>query len=461
MNNLTHITKGDNKPHNTIRPIDFKGSSMPLNQIDLFRDEVYNLIQSANKPDLVNNNNKVDIKVNKIKRINEYDQENDFLDNNYKGNKIDIIEYILSINSANRDCKIYPNPFNYKVFFNSNDQNNAKINRIFKNVKYIKLHTISIPRRNYVSIKNFFVYSITDTYKLVDLFNNNKSNDRIILYKKYFCEINNNNDKFYFVYYKMIINNIPFYFTTYSIYFDNMLKNKSNILLNNLSNQDFINKFFNNEILDNTDFTSTQIEINNWILIDISNNNIKFCYENNDFNEIISNTFELSFDPINKKINYLKMFVLNSECCLELYRYLLLNISEFNDTNTSSTDQNIESSFAMLFNDYICGDYYNLETYYHKDFNHSTLGNINKMSINIKDMYNKDLTTSYKNIIDYDINDTPKDLCICNYDEETGEKLRNYRCRHSYLRHPGYEKLQNNLLFKIGVLEGSQNIEKI
>jgi hypothetical protein len=260
----------------------------------------------------------------------------------------------------------------------------------------------------------------------------------------------------------MILNNASYYFLTYTIYFDKDLKNKADILINNLSNEELINSFFNES--NSLTFIPTLIETNNWILIDKSNSKIKFCYQNNDFNEIIYNTFEINYKIVNNNyiINDFKIYNLGCECCLELFRYLLLDIKELDDSNTTfSTDSNIEKSFSMLFNDYICGDYYYLESYYHKDYNHSNLGTISKMSINIKDMYNKDLTICYKNIIDYDITDTPKNLCICKYDDDTGERIRNYRCRHSYLRHSGYEKLQNNFLFKVGILEGSQDIERI
>ena len=98
--------------------------------------------------------------------------------------------------------------------------------------------------------------------------------------------------------------------------------------------------------------------------------------------------------------------------------------------------------------------------YYKKIYDRGILGKLTKMTINFNKSSGSTITSSLNNIIDYDIM-TPKDECICKYDKMTGKKIRDYKCYHSYLRHPGYEKLQNTLLFKIGVLESNQIIQNI
>lgn len=446
----------------------------PLNAYNLIKNDVDNLIRSIDttkytKIAELTNTNKLDNNYNnennrsmKVNRISEYTKDINFLDTNVIGTYKEITEYIININSVDRDCNLYPNPFNYKVFFNSSYTNNAIITRLFKNIKYIKLDNVSIPRRHNIINQNYNLYETNNNYnELFILFLSIKSNNIITYYEYYKCTITYRMLNYYFDYYQIIINNYIYYLTTYNIYIDHDFKTKINFFINNISNINIINNFFNNQNLDDIIFNKTLIEINNWIMIDIIDNKIKFTKQNNNFNEIISYSFELKYSLLNNEyiIDYFKIYILQ-DSLLEFNRYILLNIDDLNDsTYEYSTDQKIEKCFNILYNDYICGDYNYLETNYNKVYNHSNLGTINKMSIQFKDVFGKDITTSYNNFIDYDIT-TSKNTCICSVNYDSGEQIRNYKCCHSYLRHMGYEKLQNNLLFKIGIIEGTQNIQR-
>jgi hypothetical protein len=59
-----------------------------------------------------------------------------------------LVEYVIMIESIDRDIEKFPNPFKYKIYFNPVAQtNDAYIYRTFENVKYIKLETAILPRK--------------------------------------------------------------------------------------------------------------------------------------------------------------------------------------------------------------------------------------------------------------------------------------------------------------------------
>jgi hypothetical protein len=215
---------------------------------------------------------------------------------------------------------------------------------------------------------------------------------------------------------------------------------------------------------------------------------VKFSCQNDNFNDIINQTFEFSFIivddgstdedqdyrfcplPLNPSSitsyqdvisSAFYMFILINTT-LEDDRYLLLTVPEIDTMYQYSTDQTIQTSFSVLFPDYVNGDYYYLDTVNHeKVYDHGTLGNLTKMTIIFKNSSGTPITTNYNiNIIDYDIK-TPNNECICTTDFETGQRIRDYQCFHSYLRHPSFEKLQNTLVLKLGILEGIQDMQHI
>jgi len=57
-----------------------------------------------------------------------------------------IREYRVNINSADRNITTYPNQFNFKVLFGGTGVNTPIIPRAFKNVKYIKLDEVRLPK---------------------------------------------------------------------------------------------------------------------------------------------------------------------------------------------------------------------------------------------------------------------------------------------------------------------------
>lgn len=487
------------------------GSNNPkfqYNSIDLLQDGINELFKTIDEETITKintkvaktHNNELEEEYNNdnnrslpFKRINDHSHRPDFLDNNVKGVQESINEYIINISSVDRDCEIYPNPFNYSVFFNavasntgsgknSFKNNNAQISKAFKNIKYINLKSVTVPRKYFIINKkiNLFTTLGNDT-EFINLFLNTPINNPVMTYQKFRGIITFGTFTYYFYYYKQTIGqNNNYFLCTYDIYFDKNYKQKIDIQIGTSTNEVIIKNFFTtplepivgytvkNDTIDINDDNDNHNHDNNadlefaseWILVDKSTDKIKFCKKNSNFNKIINQTFEIRLTQNNTIDSIMYYILLDSS--LEDDRYILLNINEIDTNYEYATDQEIENSFSILFPDYVNGDYYYLDSAHHeKVYDHGNLGNISRMTIKFKNSSGKELKSFYnKELIDFDIK-TPKDRCICKYDETTGEHIRNYQCSHSYLRHQGYEKLQNTLLFKLGIVEGSQDIQHV
>lgn len=83
--------------------------------------------------------------INKI----DHSNQNNTLHNNLGDNLLNenIVEYRINIDSSDRDPKVFKDPFSYTVTFNPT-RSTARpiIEREFKNVKYIKLESVILPR---------------------------------------------------------------------------------------------------------------------------------------------------------------------------------------------------------------------------------------------------------------------------------------------------------------------------
>lgn len=90
----------------------------------------------------------------------KFNNLNNMIHNNMKDNilKQDIIEYNIDIDSITRNQNIYPNPFDYSVSFTTSSStlktknhfmifdNSPNISRTFKNVKYIRVNCVNLPK---------------------------------------------------------------------------------------------------------------------------------------------------------------------------------------------------------------------------------------------------------------------------------------------------------------------------
>jgi hypothetical protein len=88
-----------------------------------------------------------------------------------------LVEYVIMIESIDRDIEKYPNPFKYKIYFNPVAQTkDAYIYKTFENVKYIKLETAILPRK-YSYLRKDITSNITDVTTLINT--NWKRNDNL------------------------------------------------------------------------------------------------------------------------------------------------------------------------------------------------------------------------------------------------------------------------------------------
>ena len=425
----------------------------------------------------------------------------DLLDMNVTGVTDHVVEHTIYINSCNRNMLQYPNPFNYRVDFNpvnykpSTDTNNdskdtrtnAYIGRVFKNVKYIDIKNITTPRRYYINKYNMTIINRTTasaTSSLLNKFLNTNVNSSLDTpHKIYRGKITQTMGTvtmvYYFYYFEIKITTETYNIVRYDLFLDENFKQRVTINIDsgytNLPvNKNIIDGFLASDTI--ATFTPigsgtaahtyartliTQLGDTRYLVIinkNTTDKKIKFSQKNDVFEDIIDRVYEFTHDGTTSIINNTVIEYVLSDISLEDDRYLLLNIPELDSNYEYSTEQNANNNFSILFPDYINGDYFYLNTSYQdKIYNKGLLGKINKLTIFFRNSSNTDITISNANYIDYDIT-SPPDKCICTYDSATGEKIRNYTCSHSYLRHGGYEKLQNTIMIKVGVVEGTQQV---
>jgi hypothetical protein len=63
-----------------------------------------------------------------------------------------LVQYGVNVDSSDRDIIAYPNPFNFKIIFNGSGLNTQPvIQKKFKDIKYLKLETLTIPNNYTIS----------------------------------------------------------------------------------------------------------------------------------------------------------------------------------------------------------------------------------------------------------------------------------------------------------------------
>ena len=100
---------------------------------------------------------------------NEFNKPNLVYNNVSDKISVDIlVEYVIMIESIDRDIDKYPNPFKYKIYFNPVAQTkDAYIYKTFENVKYIKLETAILPRK-YSYFRKDITSNTTDVSALIN-----------------------------------------------------------------------------------------------------------------------------------------------------------------------------------------------------------------------------------------------------------------------------------------------------
>jgi hypothetical protein len=400
--------------------------------------------------------------------------EMNLLDSNIRGVKEHVVDHTIYINSNNRDVEQYPNPFNYRVDFNPVSGNtNAYISRLFKGVKYIDIRSVTVPRRYFISKYNVNATTTGTENNMIALFASVAVNANVTVpYQKKIGSFlqASSNVTYYFYYYEMNDGDV-YYIIRYDLFLDNKCIQKVTIEIDGLNTkQALIDAYIAGAMPAGytANAATNEGNANYWIIVDKQNTTapykIKFSPKNDVFEDIIDHVYEFTYTGAPGTYAYTANsyyeYVL-SNTSLEDDRYLMMNIKELDSNYEYTTEQSINNTFSLLFPDYINGDYLYLDTSYQdKVFDKGILANITKLTISFRNSSNNEIKISSRTLIDYDVT-SPQDRCICTYDGETGEKIRNYTCSHSYLRHPTYEKLQNTIMIKLGVVEAHQDVIEV
>jgi hypothetical protein len=371
-----------------------------------------------------------------------------------------VIEHVIIIDSSDRNTSIYPSPFILKTFFNqSDDTTRLNIPRAFENVKFMRIENVILPRQ-YLLIK----------YTIANLSNDPVvPSDDIPIVSAVLTEVINQTSTGHDVASPLTtpnsqtveIINLKTY--TYTVNITN--GNKSGVYTVVYPSDTTYNKQY---------YSYTQVSGSAMNGYDLDT-----YLENANYNMVtsiggtksvsVANTYDLVFTlntitPIsvivkfmvnnaittrrtyefNTKLNTssgLLDFYYFSSKTLDADRYIMLNIEEINDNNVNSTNSALRDAFCLLSPDsYGEMHYYASTNYQDKIYKMSNLGNINRLTLTLKDSYGNQLLMPN---MDFHIN-TNK-TCSCDGTD--------YGCPCTYIRHPYYKWSQVQYMIKLGVVE--------
>lgn len=305
-------------------------------------------------------------------------------------------DHYVVIDSSDRDVTRYPNPFSYKVYFNSFATSDASITKSFDRVKSVNLESSILPNKYYFLKQDISL---------------NAGDDLIV---SRITDVSRN---------EMI----------------------------NLTSEDVSGSF---AIIDVTDSLSGSIftrrvkfaeETTYPLTIDKVYEYV-FTFNDNGSGELPSNVHESS--P--SYPTFIQQYLMQSFALMN-NKYSLLYVDELEYANEYSTNDALSKSFSVMFPDCLNTNvFYTKSKFKDKVFKFDNLGSINKMTISIRDHNGTQLKNSSENYVDTDV---PLDkLCTCGTDND-GYFVRNYRCACSYFRHPLYHHFQNTLIFNIKSFE--------
>ncbi len=379
-----------------------------LSQIDLLEKDINNIFSNNITPDrlerlgsgIVANGQVYDIgSLNpKHQMLGEYEKPTNLIHNNISKNVYaeTLQEYTIVVDSTDRDIAKYPNPFSYRVKFNGlPGTSDANVMRSFDYVKYIKLDTGIIPAKYYYVKQDTSLNSSDfNTVKTLNL-TSNPPNSTFIL-----------------------------------------------------ASPDVSGSF---AIIDITDVSGSTVKTR-YIRFAIQT---EYPTQVDTVYEFIFDFTENPFTPTYTANNYIARYKLQPYS-LVYDKYTLLYIDELNSPNENSTNDAVGKSFSVMFPDGANGDIlYTSSGFIDKMYRFALLGQLNQMTISIANSNGTVLKNSQENYIDKNIK--PIKTCTCTTDTN-GYFVRNYGCVCTYFRHPYYQKFQNTLVFRIGVIE--PNIDK-
>jgi hypothetical protein len=405
-------------------------------QLDVMEDDINKILNNNISTDRINRlgtsdiNNGIEYDKNSLHpehvMLSQYPKPEGLIQNNITNKTFaeTLQEYSIIVDSSDRNIKKYPNPFNYRVYFNPVDGiNDAFIPRKFNYVKYIKLDTGILPTKYYYVKQDASLNTINFT--TVSGFNltSNPLNSTFTLTGSG-TDISGS-----FVIINIVDVPVDSSGNTYTRYIDFTVP---------YSYPQTVDVAYELSFTYNGDSTNI-------------NNGVKGipAIPNNPANNPIYTTN-------NGIANYIAKYQLQNYN-ISLDKYSLLNIDEYLSDNENSTNTFVGNSFSVMFPDSGNCDYlYTSSGFIDKIFKFSNLGVLNQMTISISNSNGNLLTNWPQNYTDYNCNQSKTCTCQTN---SNGFFVRDYQCCCTYMRHPYYQKFQNVLVFKIGVIEN--NIDNV
>ena len=371
-----------------------------------------------------------------------------------------VTEHVIIIDSSDRNTSLYPSPFILKTFFNqSDDTTRLNIPRVFENVKFMRIDNVILPRQ-YLIIKYTIPNLSADTIipsediPIVSailteviaqtsighdvaspLTTVNSQTIQVINLKTYNYTLQIVNGAKTGVY-KVSFPTDSTYNTEYYSYtyvsgstmngydLDAYLESAPYNIVTTLNGT-------KNVVVGNSyDLTFTLNTITPISVI------VKFMVNNS-----VSTRRSYEFNTkLNTSTGLLDFYYFSSKT-LDSDRYIMLNIEEINDNNVNSTNSALRDAFCLLSPDsYGELHYYASTNYQDKIYKMSNLGNINRLTLTLKDSYGNQLVMPN---LDYHISSDKS--CNCSGTD--------YSCPCTYIRHPYYKWLQVQYMIKLGVVE--------
>jgi len=343
-----------------------------------------------------------------------------------------LCQYGINVDSADRNIISFPDPFQYNIIFNGDRYSNQPvIQKKFKDIKYLKLETISLPDQ--YSIKKEVLVINPDIANLTTYFGTHYHDIELntiytvpmSLPPIYYIPVS----KYINWIYTITINDSTIIFKQNQSYLD------SN---SNLSNEDYttIYNYINKNYSTLVSGTYTIPSIDSPVIINQIEINWIINYIINDNPDTLNGDSSIVYE-IDNKGSYNKYYIDTTKKISD-DRFFYVYIPEIKSQNYTTSSDNV----TFIVNCTGTNDYTLLNNVYptfmfYKD---SNLELANKYTVKITDRYGK----VYKvNNMDYNAN-----IENCNCQNEI-----DYSCRCSYIRNPYYIKLQVSLQFKFGTFE--------
>jgi len=249
---------------------------------------------------------------------------------NEKKTQVDVLnEYIINIDSSDRNITYYPNQFKLRVLFNASSDTSAdlKILRSFENIKYLRLETATFPR--YYSLK---FLDVSTTSAITD------ANEKTIV---------------------------------------DAIRSRIHVT------KDATSAAFMAYIVGYTPPTNYQVQFVAYTYTSNTNINAKISIINP---SNVSIAYELQYVGANDSTFTTSRYIVDTTKDLSKDRYLMINLDEITDNTQNSTSG--KNQYNYLYPDYITDNYFYGDNHFvDKIFKNAKLGMIQNLTITMSDSF--------------------------------------------------------------------------